>query len=164
MLERPIEKVIFASRWLLAPFYLGLVGALVLVLIKFVQKFIEYIPKILEMSSDGAILAALSLIDMSLTANLLLMVILSGYESFVSKIDIEDGQERPDWMGQLGFTDLKLKLMTSIVAISAIHLLGAFMDLERWTNVEMAWLVGIHMSFVVSAVLLAWMDRISHAK
>ena len=102
------------------------------------------------------------MIDMSLTGNLVVMVIFSGYENFVSKIDLSESAERPDWMGSITFSDLKLKLMASIVAISAIHVLEAFMDLEHWTSEKLAWLVGIHMIFMLSALMMAWMEKINH--
>ena len=150
--ERAFENVIFGSRWLLAPFYLGL-------LVKFVQQAVELL--IHSISTDGSeiILGILSLIDLSLMANLLLMVIFAGYESFVSRLDVDGQQDRLGWMGQIGFGDLKLKLMASIVAISAIHLLEAFMNADHLTDRKLAWLVGIHMAFVTSGVLLAVMDR-----
>ena len=157
--ERAFENVIFGSRWLLAPFYLGLSVSLCVLLVKFVQQAVELL--IHSISTDGSeiILGILSLIDLSLMANLLLMVIFAGYESFVSRLDVDGQQDRLGWMGQIGFGDLKLKLMASIVAISAIHLLEAFMNADHLTDRKLAWLVGIHMAFVTSGVLLAVMDR-----
>ncbi len=89
------------------------------------------------------------------------MVIFAGYESFVSRLDVDGHQDRLGWMGQIGFGDLKLKLMASIVAISAIHLLEAFMNADNMTDRKLGWLVGIHMAFVTSGVLLALMDRVA---
>jgi len=157
--ERAFENVIFGSRWLLAPFYLGLSVSLCVLRVKFVQQAVELL--IHSISTDGSeiILGILSLIDLSLMANLLLMVIFAGYESFVSRLDVDGQQDRLGWMGQIGFGDLKLKLMASIVAISAIHLLEAFMNADHLTDRKLAWLVGIHMAFVTSGVLLAVMDR-----
>ena len=154
-----IRERIFGSRWLLAPFYLGLSVSLCVLLVKFVQQAVELL--IHSISTDGSeiILGILSLIDLSLMANLLLMVIFAGYESFVSRLDVDGQQDRLGWMGQIGFGDLKLKLMASIVAISAIHLLEAFMNADHLTDRKLAWLVGIHMAFVTSGVLLAVMDR-----
>jgi uncharacterized protein (TIGR00645 family) len=160
-IERNLERGIFASRWLLAPFYVGLVGSLVLLLIKFVQEFIHLVPRVLELSDTEALLGVLTLVDLSLAANLLLMVIFAGYENFVSKIDAADHEDRPDWMGKIDYGGLKLKLLTSIVAISAIQLLKAFMNVHELTNEELAWMAGIHLVFVVSGVLLALMDRLS---
>lgn len=154
MIEKKLEAVIFGSRWLMAPFYLGLVGALVLLLIKFVQEFVHVIPGVLSMSENQVILMVLSLIDLSLAGNLLLMVIFAGYENFVSKIDTGDHEDRPDWMGKVDFSGLKLKLIASIVAISGIHLLKAFMNVHGHDKTDLAWMVGIHMAFVVSGVLV----------
>jgi uncharacterized protein (TIGR00645 family) len=160
-IERNLERGIFASRWLLAPFYVGLVGSLVLLLIKFVQEFIHLVPRILELSDTEALLGVLTLVDLSLAANLLLMVIFAGYENFVSKIDAADHEDRPDWMGKIDYGGLKLKLLTSIVAISAIQLLKGFMNVGETSSEDLAWMVGIHLTFVVSGVLLAWMDRLA---
>ncbi|MFD1627978.1 TIGR00645 family protein [Azospirillum griseum] len=159
-MERRFEQVIFASRWLLAPFYLGLVIALGLLLIKFLQEVLHIAPHVLDMAEKDVLLAVLTLIDLSLAGNLLLMVIFSGYENFVSKIDVADHEDRPDWMGKVDFGGLKLKLIASIVAISGIHLLKSFMNLANVTQNELMWLVIIHMTFVVSGVLLALMDRL----
>lgn len=163
MLEHRFEQLIFASRWLLAPFYLGLVFALVMLLIKFSQELIHILPHVLDMAEKDVILAVLTLIDMSLAGNLLLMVIFSGYENFVSKIDVADHEDRPEWMGKVDFGGLKLKLIASIVAISGIHLLKSFMNLKDTPPEELMWLVIIHMTFVVSGVLLALMDRLAEA-
>ncbi|RAU22418.1 TIGR00645 family protein [Paramagnetospirillum kuznetsovii] len=160
MVERTLEKVIFASRWLLAPFYLGLIGAVIMLLIKFMQEFLHVLPHVLEMNENQTILMMLSFIDLSLAGNLLMIVIFSGYESFVSKIDTGDSEDRPDWLGKVDFSALKIKLIASIVAISGIHLLKAFMDLEKQSKEDLGWMVGIYMAFVVSGVLLAWMDRL----
>lgn len=166
MIERRFEQIIFASRWLLAPFYLGLVVSLLMLLIKFGQEILHIFPHVLEMEEKDVLLAVLTLIDLSLAGNLLLMVIFSGYENFVSKIDVADHEDRPDWMGKVDFGGLKLKLIASIVAISGIHLLKSFMNIKNVNQDELMWLVIIHMTFVVSGVLLALMDRLEghHAK
>ena len=160
-IEAAFEETLFRSRWLMAPFYLGLVGALVLLLVKFVQEFLHVIPTLVDMKESDLIVAVLSLIDLSLAANLLLMVVLAGYENFVSKIDLGAHPDKPDWMGKIDFSAMKLKLVASIVAISAIHLLKAFMDIQHTDKENLAWLVGIHLTFVVSGVLLALMDFIT---
>jgi uncharacterized protein (TIGR00645 family) len=159
-MEHFLEKLIFRSRWVMAPFYLGLVLSLVMLLVKFCQEIVHLAPQVLSMSENQMILMVLSLIDMSLAGNLLLMVIFAGYENFVSKIDTGDSEDRPDWMGKVDFGGLKLKLIASIVAISGIHLLKAFMNIEAQDKENLAWMAGIHMVFVVSGVLLALMDRI----
>lgn len=159
-IERAFETLIFRSRWILAPFYFGLVVALLMLMFKFCQELIHLVPHVFSMTENETILMVLSLIDMSLAGNLLLMVIFSGYENFVSKIDTGDHEDRPDWMGKVDFAGLKLKLIASIVAISGIHLLKAFMNVGTLDKGDLGWMIGIHMTFVVSGVLLALMDRI----
>lgn len=157
--ERALERTLFAARWLIAPFYVGLVAALAALLIVFVRELIAEFGHVMTMTADGAILMALSLIDLSLAGNLLLIVIYSGYENFVSRIDVAH-EDRPDWMGTVDFAGLKSKLIISIVAISAVALLKSFMALDAGSRVPptLGWQVGIHLTFVVSGVLLAVMD------
>lgn len=155
------ESALFRSRWLMAPFYMGLVLALAGLVIVFANEAWHEFSHILTMSPDQAIMMVLSLIDLSLAGNLLLIVIFSGYENFVSKIDTGDDEDRPGWMGTVDFSGLKMKLIASIVAISAIALLKAFMQLTEGKSIEdnhLTWLVVIHLTFVVSGVLLALMD------
>ncbi|MCU0835696.1 MAG: TIGR00645 family protein [Chromatiaceae bacterium] len=160
-LEHGLELMIFNSRWLLAPIYIGLVLSVLLLLFKFVQEFFHIVANMLGSSESDVILAVLTLVDLSLVANLLLIVIFSGYENFVSKIHTDEHEDRPEWMGKVDFSGLKLKLVASIVAISGIELLKAFVNIAAYTNTELAWKVGIHAVLVVSGVLLAWMDRIA---
>jgi uncharacterized protein (TIGR00645 family) len=164
-LERAVESVLFASRWLLAPFYLGMVFALAIVLVIFVRELINEVAHIRTLDAEGGILLSLSLIDLSLTGNLLLIVMFSGYENFVSKIHIVDHEDRPSWMGTVDFAGLKIKLIASIVAISGIALLRAFLPLgDAGAAVDtqrIGWMVAIHLTFVVSGVLLALMDWIT---
>ena len=159
--ERLIERTIFGSRWLLAPFYLGLILGLVALLAKFALRIVDLAGHVLSGSGNEITVGILSLIDLSLMANLVLMVIFAGYESFISRLDVGEGGVRLDWMGQVGFGDLKLKLLASIVAISAVHVLEGFLDADHQSDRTLAWLVGIHLAFVASAVLLALMDRIA---
>ncbi len=162
LLETWLERGLFASRWLMAPFYVGLVIALAALIVVFFQELFHELPHVMSMKPEDAILLALSLIDLSLAANLLVIVILSGYENFVSKIDTASHEDRPEWMGTVDFSGLKMKLIASIVAISAIALLKAFLKLtEPGTTLDqprLMWLVIVHLSFVVSGVLLAVMD------
>lgn len=162
-LESLFERTLFASRWVMAPFYLGLAVGIVLLLVKFLQELFHAVSHVITMSESEIVLSVLALIDLSLAANLLLLVIFSGYENFVSKLDIGEHRDRPEWMGKIDYSGMKLKLVASIVAISAIQLLRAFMNIENRDNVELAWLVGIHMTFVVSGVLLALMDRLTES-
>jgi uncharacterized protein (TIGR00645 family) len=164
--EERFEKVLFASRWLMAPMYLGLVLALGVLVVIFVREIAEFLPHIFETKSEDAILLVLTLIDLTLAGNLLLIVLFSGYENFVSKFDFDTGTDRPEWMGKVDFSGLKMKLVASIVAISAIDLLKWFMGIEDTTDIAMMdrkfyWLVVIHLTFVGSGVLLALMDYLT---
>jgi len=162
LVERVLERTIFASRWLLAPFYLGMVAALALLLFEFFRRIVHLALDLQHLVHDDIVIGVLELIDLSLMSNLVLMVMFAGYENFVSRLDIGERGERLDWMGSIGFGDLKLKLMTSIVAISAIRLLEGFMDVEHMTDHELAWTVGIHVTFVFTGLLLALMERLMH--
>src|SRR3954453_5965386 len=158
--ENGLEGRIFNRAWLLAPFYLGLVISLAVLLLKFgmmLWKFILHVPAAKE---SDIILGVLSLIDVSLTGNLILIVVFSGYENFVSKIDPGSHPDWPEWMTKVNFGGLKQKLMASIVAISAIQVLKAFMNVDtNFDPTKLAWLVGVHLAFVVSAFMLAISDR-----
>lgn len=171
-LEHLLEVLVFNSRWLLAPFYLGLVAAIGMLLVKFGQEFFHILPGVIAMKESDLILAILTLVDMSLVASLLLIIIFSGYENFVSKIDTAGHEDRPEWMGKVDFSGLKVKVIASIVAISAIELLKAFVHMGfgsganealEWTNADkvLIWKVGIHFTLVISGVLFAVMDRVA---
>lgn len=160
-IERTLERGLFASRWLMAPFYVGLVVGLVVLLLKFGQELWHFITHVFVATESQTILGILSLIDLSLTANLVLLVIFSGYENFVSRMDLHDQSERPEWMGKIDFSGLKLKLIASIVAISAIQLLKAFMDLGTASDRDLWWMVVVHAIFVGSGILLALSDWVS---
>lgn len=164
-MEKAIEKVLFASRWLMAPMYLGLVATLAILLWAFLNELVHFALRLPELGVDDAVMGALALIDLSLAANLLVIVIFSGYENFVSRMETDGHEDRPDWQDEVDFSALKLKLVASIVAISGIHLLKIFMDVEKYSTDKIFWMVVIHLVFVVSGVLLAAMDWISnHAK
>ncbi len=160
-LERALESFLFASRWLLAPFYVGLVACLVFLLYKAGQELLHFATIIPTAKESEVILGVLALIDLTFTGSLIVIVIFSGYENFVSKIDVGEHTDWPDWMGKIDFTGLKLKLLSSIVAISGIQLLKAFMDLKNLSDRDLIWYVVIHMVFVVSGIMLAWTDKIS---
>ena len=161
-IERALEGGLFSSRWLLAPFYVGLVVALAMLLVVFVRELITSIPEIMELDAEKMILAVLTLIDLSLAGNLVLIVIFSGYENFVSKIDTGNSEDRPSWMGTLDFSGLKMRLIGSMVAISAISLLRTFVSLtEPGTAMDerkLFWLVALHVTFLFSGVMFALMD------
>jgi uncharacterized protein (TIGR00645 family) len=159
-LENGFEAVLFASRWLMAPIYLGLVIALAALMVIFVRELLEELVQIWTISEQALVVWILTLIDMSLAGNLLLMVIFAGYENFVSKMDVEGHPDKPQWMGRVDFSNMKLKLVASIIAISVIELLKIFMSIDTVSKTDLAWLIGIHITFVVSGVLLAVMDRL----
>ena len=159
--EHGLEGVIFTSRWLMAPFYLGLIVSLAVLLFKFLYILYEFITHAWGASESDIILGVLSLIDLSLTGNLVLIVVFSGYENFVSRIDPAGHPDWPEWMTRIDFAGLKQKALASIVAISAIQVLKAFMNIDSSLNNEkLAWLVGIHFVFVITTLLLALSDRI----
>jgi len=159
--ENAFEHLLFSSRWLMAPVYFGLVLAMVVLLVKFAKQSWELLTHVLSASGETLIIGVLTLVDIALIMNLLIIIIFSGYENFVSKMDdLHSHKDRPDWMGHIGFTDLKIKLIGSIVAISGIELLKGFMDIGKLSQHELGWMVGIHLTFVVSGLLYALMDRL----
>jgi uncharacterized protein (TIGR00645 family) len=169
LVEKILEGTLFKSRWLLAPFYLGLVLSLLTLLGAFVGELAHVLPKLahpLNLDPEQMILTALSLIDLSLAGNLVVIVIFSGYENFVSKIDTKDTEDRPSWMGTLDFSGLKMKLIGSIVAISAISLLRAFMNLSQPEVAvdppRLRWMVVLHVTFLGSGLLFATMDYVGN--
>lgn len=159
--ETALENFMFNSRWLLAPLYVGLVLSITLLLIKFAKEFYFLAGGIMTAESGDVIIGILSLIDITLIANLLIIIVYAGYENFVSKMHIGDHEDRPEWMGHVDFSDLKIKVIGSIAAISAIELLKSFMNAEQLSNTALGWKVGIHLTFVVSGVLFALMDRLN---
>lgn len=161
MIENLLERFLFASRWLLAPIYVALVLALAILLIKTGQHMWHFALHAVDSTETDTILNVLSLIDLSLTGALIVIVIFSGYENFVSRIDVATTTDWPEWMAKIDFGGLKLKLMSSIVAISAIQLLRAFMNVKNVPDRELWWQVGVHLVFVVSGLFLALTDWLS---
>ncbi len=164
-MERIIEKVLYASRWVMAPVYLGLSLLLLALAVKFFQELIHIVPILFKMKEQDLILAILTLIDLTLVGSLVVMVMFSSYENFVSQIDIEAGGEKLSWLGKMDSGSLKLKLSSSIVAISAIHLLKSYMEFkpagpDSPEEIKMLWLLIGHMVFVVSTLIMAVMDKI----
>lgn len=172
IIEDAMEGFLFNSRWLLAPFYIGLVLMLAFLIVVFAIELWAEVPEVMHAEphaiAEKAILLVLSLIDLSLTGNLVLIVTFSGYENFVSKIDTGKSEDRPSWMGTLDFSALKIRVIASIVAISAIALLKSFMELGENTDAahppdytKLGWLIVLHLTFIVSGVLLAFMDLLT---
>ena len=160
-MERILENAMYAARWLLAPIYFGLAFALLALAIKFFQEIFHILPAILSLGEAELILKLLSLIDMALVGGLLVMVMFSGYENFVSQLDIEEGKEKLDWLGKMDSGSLKMKVAASIVAISSIHLLRMFMDAQQLESEKLMWYVIIHLTFVVSAFAMGYLDKLT---
>jgi uncharacterized protein (TIGR00645 family) len=163
MLERFVERLLFACRWLLAPLYLGLSLGLIALGVKFFQEAWHAVSDALNKPEQELVLIVLGMIDLSLVGALIVMVMFSGYENFVSRIDASSEKEALGWLGKLDSGTLKLKVAASIVAISSIHLLRIFMQALDTPNDKIMWYVILHMTFVVSAVLLGVLDRMSFA-
>ena len=161
-LEESVEKILFGARWLLAPFYIGLTLALLMLMIKFGQTFWTFGQHVISDDLHTVTLGILGLLDMTLLGNLILIVIFAGYENFVSKIGAaENSEDRPQWMGRVDYSGLKIKLIGSLVAISVIELLKDFMDANKEVLPGLKWRIGIHVTFVLSGVLFALMDFIA---
>ncbi|MBN2647953.1 MAG: TIGR00645 family protein [Thiotrichales bacterium] len=161
--EGLFEGLLFASRWLMAPVYFGLVIAMIILLFKFGKELLDLALSMTSASSGNIIIGVLTLVDVALIMNLLIIIIFSGYENFVSKMDLQNHEDRPDWMGHIGFSDLKIKVIASIVAISGIELLKAFMNVNEFSDKHLAWMIGLHVTFVFSGVMYALMDRLGHS-
>jgi len=160
-MERVFENILYASRWVLAPIYLGLGAGLLLLGVKFFQEVLHTVPLVMAMKEADLVLVVLSMVDMALVGGLLIMVMFSGYENFVSRIDVSEGTEKLSWLGKLDSGSLKQKVAASIVAISSIHLLRAFMSAQAIANDKLMWYVIIHLTFVVSAMGMAYVDRMN---
>ncbi len=161
LMERFIENTMYAARWLLAPIYFGLAFALLALAIKFFQEIWHILPVVLSLSEGDLILKLLSLIDMALVGGLLVMVMLSGYENFVSQLNVDKGDEKLDWLGKMDSGSLKMKVAASIVAISSIHLLRMFMDAQQLESEQLMWYVIIHLTFVLSAFAMGYLDKLT---
>jgi uncharacterized protein (TIGR00645 family) len=157
-IEEMFEIALFASRWFMAPFYAGLALALIVLMVAFGQEVIGETYNLGHLDETAVVVWVLSLIDMSLAANLTIMVMFAGYENFVSKLDLENNPDKPQWLGKVDFSNMKLKLVASIIAISVIHLLKAFMAIGTVNKTDLMWLIVIHVVFLVSGVMLAIMD------
>jgi uncharacterized protein (TIGR00645 family) len=159
-IEEVFEQGLFRSRWLMAPFYVGLVIALVVLLITFGKELAVETSSVftLQLQENKVVLWLLTLIDMSLAGNLTLMVVFAGYENFVSRMDLENNPDKPTWMGRVDFSNMKLKLIATIIAISMIHLLKSFMSIEVVDKANLVWLMELHGIFLVSGIVLATMD------
>lgn len=160
-MERFLENAMYASRWLLAPIYFGLSLALLALALKFFQEVFHILPSVFAMAEADLILVLLSLIDMALVGGLLVMVMISGYENFVSQLDIREGTEKLSWLGKMDSSSLKMKVAASIVAISSIHLLKVFMDAKNIPDNKLLWYVILHLTFVGSAFAMGYLDKLT---
>ncbi|WP_174482601.1 TIGR00645 family protein [methanotrophic endosymbiont of Bathymodiolus puteoserpentis (Logatchev)] len=158
-MERIIERSIYACRWLLAPIYLGMSIALMALTVKFFQELYHFIPAILDMSEGALMLKLLAFIDLTLVSSLTIIVMFSGYDNFVSRLDIAEGTEKLSWLGTHDYGSLKMKVASSIVAISSIHLLKVFMNAEQIANDKLLWYVVIHLTFVLSAFMMGILEK-----
>ncbi len=160
-IELSMERLMYASRWLLAPIYFGLSLALLALSIKFFQELYHFLPHIFDVDETDLILKLLTLIDLTLVASLTVIVMFSGYENFVSQLNLNDDAEKLDWLGTHDYGSLKMKVAASIVAISSIHLLKIFMNVQATDNDKLMWYVLIHLTLVISALCMALMEKLS---
>lgn len=163
-IEKRLEQLMYYSRWLLAPIYLGLSLGLLMLVITFFKEVIHVFPHILSLPESDLVLVVLSLIDLSLVGGLIVMVMISGYENFVSQLDIAEGIEKLSWLGKMDSSSLKMKVAASIVAISSIHLLRIFMAAQKTPNDKIMWYIIIHMTFVASAFVMGMLDKLTSKK
>ena len=162
MIKDAFERLLFACRFLLAPLYLALAVSLVALMYKSGLHLYQMLTQLTDMSDEDVLLSDLAIVDMTLTASLVVIVFLSGYANFVAPVAVRENDGRPHWISQIDFSELKLKLMASIVAISGIKLLEGFMNIEHQSDRELYWLVGIHVTFVFSTLFLALADRFAY--
>jgi len=156
-----LERLMYASRWLLAPIYIGLSFALLALFIKFFQELYHFMPFILQVEESNLLLKVLSLIDLTLVGGLIVIVMFSGYENFVSRMDLGEATEKLDWLGTHDYGSLKMKIATSLVAISSIHLLEVFMNIDTTNNGKVMWYALVHLTFVISALLMGYLEKLN---
>lgn len=159
-----LERLIFASRWVQVPLYLGLIVAAVLYAYKFLIELIHLVQTINDLSEELLMIGVLTLVDITMVANLLIMVIIGGYATFVSRIDLAHHADKPEWLDKIDAGTLKVKLATALVGISGIHLLKSFIDIKERASDKVMWQVVIHVVFLVSSVLLAYTEKIVHKR
>ncbi|MGB4497131.1 MAG: TIGR00645 family protein [Methylococcaceae bacterium] len=160
-MENSLEKTMYASRWLLAPIYVGMSLGLIALFFKFFEELFHLLPHLLDVTEETLVLKLLTLIDLSLVGSLIVIVMFSGYENFVSRLNLSDTTEKLNWLGTHDYGSLKVKLASSIVAISSIHLLKIFMNVEKIDSDKIMWYVIVHMSLVISAVMLGYLDKLT---
>ena len=161
-MESLFEKLFYSARWILAPLFLGLSLALLALALKFFQEVWHVLPHVFELSESDLILSLLSMVDMGLVGGLIVMVMYSSYENFVSRLDLDEkDSERLGWLGKMDAGSLKNKVAASIVAISSIHLQRSFMNISTIENDKLLWYVIVHLTFVLSALVMCWIDLLT---
>ena len=163
-LETIFEKLIFASRWLQAPLYAGLIVGGVLYAYKFIIELIHLCVNINEITETVLMLGVLTLVDITMVANLLVMVIIGGYTTFVSRLDIDKHEDKPEWLQKIDAGTLKIKLSGSLVGVSGIHLLQVFINIKNHDSEQIMWQVIIHVVFLLSSIMLAYSEKLLHQK
>lgn len=163
-LETQLENLIFASRWFQAPLYAGLIVAGVLYAYKFLVELVHLVTTVNTITEEMMMLGVLTLVDITMVANLLVMVIIGGYATFVSRINLENHPDKPDWLDKIDAGTLKVKLATALVGISGIHLLKSFINIKEKSSEQVQWQVVIHLVFLISSVMLAWTEKIIASK
>jgi len=162
LFEKQLERFIFFSRWIQLPVYLGLIIASILYAVKFMMQLWHLISNFTSLNENMIMLSVLGLIDISMVINLLVVVFIGGYWTFVSKIEFDNHVDKPDWLNKINASTLKIKLIISLVSISGVHLLKTFVDIHNIPLQDALLQIGIHIVFIISAVLLAWADKIMH--
>jgi uncharacterized protein (TIGR00645 family) len=159
--QKTLGSLIFLSRWLQAPLYLGLIVAQGVYVYRFMLELWHLVQDVHGLKETAIMLGVLGLIDVVMIANLLIMVIIGGYETFVSRLNLEGHPDQPEWLSHVNAGILKVKLGTALIGISSIHLLKTFIDVDKHSDKEVLWQVLIHLTFVLSAVILAWIERLT---
>jgi uncharacterized protein (TIGR00645 family) len=160
--KNPLPQVIFLSRWLQVPLYLGLICAQALYTFRFILEVWDLLAHGAQRPEAEVMMSVLGLIDVVMISNLLIMVIVGGYETFVSKLRLEGHPDRPEWLDRANTSTLKIKLSLSLISISSIHLLETFINVDQISDRSVMWQVVIHIAFIISAASMAWIDRMSH--
>ncbi|EKM98991.1 MULTISPECIES: TIGR00645 family protein [unclassified Acidocella] len=159
---RIIEAILFGGRWLIVPVYLAMLVLLGIIVVYFIGELAHALPTIASITENQLLIFSLSLIDLSLTANLVVLVILSGYENFVRKVAFDESDPRPEWMSKIDFSGLKLKLLASMTVIGAVHLLRSFLDVGNESDRNLFWQLVIVLAFGLLSLVLALTDRVEH--
>jgi len=160
---RPLPWLVFSSRWLQLPLYLGLIVAQAVYVVQFLNELLHLVQgiwQLQQLDETKIMLIVLGLIDVVMISNLLVMVIVGGYETFVSRLGLQGHPDQPEWLSHVNASVLKVKLATAIIGISSIHLLKTFINAEQISDKALLWQTVIHITFLLSAVSIALVDRL----